>query len=342
MTTGSKESVVQWKCGSRTENNANDETTNENENDNRVAPTMDRGSVFCKDEIAHYQSNNSAILSHPLMADYQRRGSNEQEGKEGRNEGNQKDKDVTKSNQRDNETVSTRAEDETDSETKTKAAKRIRVEQPNGSNEKANKDKTDREGKVTILRNKKSTYNQVSSTFYLWKKMGKKRKKYPTEVGQFDDAPEEPIASSGMRSNGLPQGNGIHPMQGKEGQSQAHAQAQTQTQTQTQGQQFQRPPDSALQFAVGYLQNQRHSHQHQQVLELYRREQHMMQHHQQHQQHQGTVAAAGAGAQPPIMYPPQYQTLTKLQMELQAKIMKAHIEYNKGLLADATKNRRHL
>jgi len=35
----------------------------------------------------------------------------------------------------------------------------------------------------------------------------------------------------------------------------------------------------------------------------------------------------------------QQQVLVKLELELQAKIMKAHIEYNKALLADATNNK---
>ena len=312
-----------------------DSNSNSKSNENNAMPLAEQDKTDCNDPIAYYQNNNPAIMSYPSMGDYHRLSYNEL------------DRDKTQPKQEETATASPNAKADADSETKRKATTRIRRKGSTSSsrettNRNENSDNSSSKRKATRFENQKSIDGRVSSAFYLWKKVGKKRRKYPTVQGQFDDAPEQPRpAATAVRTRDAALASLLW---GHYGQIQPH--------TITQAQQMTQQLNSPQQFAVDYLQNKgsRDQHQQQQLLELYQRQHQQMntqlnpqyiqfQHQQQQRQHQQVMATVMETAA--ITSQHQQQTLTKFQMELHAKIIKAQLEYNQALLDDATKNRRH-
>lgn len=166
---------------------------------------------------------------------------------------------------------------------------------------------------------------KVPVRFSLSIKIRKKRKKFPTVPGQFDDAMEEKTRSTIPATAAT-----IDTSATKYHCSLASAVSSHHDRKMT----------VLKQFAVEYLKKMHHERQHRQLLESFEEQQ------QQLQQktpapgitllEQQTATQANTGVNGSLS---KEGTVELLQMQLLLKVLNAHIEYNQALLADATNNR---
>lgn len=317
--------------GNVTSSSCSDSDNGSNNNAINAVPSAKQDATDCSDPIAYYQNKNPAIMSYYPSVD----------GGKRRRLISPNERDPDQPNRVSSSTMESGASGATH---RTAATPRLlRTKQSTRS-----LPATTRHGSKTSGNEKPTRWFQqteppttigddkVSPALYLWKKIGKKRKRYPAVPGQFEDALEPPsvLAAGGTRDasatsrlvqrgrhhHGLP-----HALQQQTTTTEAHNAAQQH-------------------FAVECLQNWHHKYR--QLVERYR------------QQTERVVATGNHQSQPqsqswnhnprhvPVPQHHPYQGMAaqsqpqtivaKLQMELQAKIMKAHIVYNQALLADAT------
>lgn len=184
--------------------------------------------------------------------------------------------------------------------------------QANGNTKKNRKKEKLTTTKNNGKKRKTSETGKVPVRFSISIKIRKKRTKFPTVPGQFDDAMEDKTRST------IPA---------------------TTTATVVD---HDRKMTALNQFAVEYLKKKQHERQHRQLLESFEEQQQQLQQKTppagttlvESKQQMATQTNTGANGSPS-----KEGAVELLQMQLLLKVMNAHIEYNQALLADATKNR---